>query len=101
MAGAVSSFDAVVSESNGTSTVLVATIAEDQLAASWPDYTCLYAVGPASFRNRDLRQQAVAELACKFQQSGTAQPMPLSLGNQFIGIDYVTLGKLILLLSQC
>ena len=78
MAGAASSVNTADTPMAVENTVLVETIAEDRLVSSWPDYPCLYNIRSASFRNRDLRQQAFAELADKCQQSGTAQPIPLS-----------------------
>ena len=50
------------------SSVLVAeAILEDKLADIWPDYPCLYDVHSADFRNRDLREKALQEMAEKLE----------------------------------
>ncbi|KAK2185219.1 hypothetical protein NP493_241g00020 [Ridgeia piscesae] len=38
---------------------------EDKLVQMWPDYSCLYDVRAASFKNRDVRQLAKEEIASK------------------------------------
>jgi hypothetical protein len=43
---------------------------DDQLVELWPDYPCLYDVRAAEFKNRDLRQQAMEEIAKKLSQTG-------------------------------
>ena len=43
---------------------------EQKLVEMWPDYPCLYAVRSADFKNRDLRQQAVEEIANNLGQTG-------------------------------
>ena len=51
-----------------SSSVLVAeAILEDKLADIWPDYPCLYDVRSADFRNRDLREKALQEMAEKLE----------------------------------
>ena len=38
---------------------------EDQIADIWPDYACLYDVRSPEFKNRDLRDRAIQEMAEK------------------------------------
>ena len=47
-------------------------VLEDKLADFWPDFPCLYDVRSSDFKNRELRDKALQELAeklgttCKF-----------------------------------
>ena len=43
---------------------------EQKLAEMWPDYPCLYAMRSADFKNRDLRQQTLEEIANYLGQTG-------------------------------
>ena len=49
-------------------------ILEDKLVNLWPDYSCLYDVshtGTLTFKNRDMRDAAMAEIAEKLGENGT------------------------------
>ena len=46
-------------------------ILEDKLVDLWPDYICLYDVSSQSFKNRDMRDAAMAEIAEKLDENGT------------------------------
>ncbi len=39
---------------------------EDKLVKMWPDYPCTYDVRAASFKNSDVRQLALEEIASKY-----------------------------------
>ena len=38
---------------------------EDQIADIWPDYPCLYDVRSPDFKNRELRDNSIQEIAEK------------------------------------
>ncbi|XP_033125922.1 uncharacterized protein LOC117123935 [Anneissia japonica] len=42
---------------------------EEKLIAMWPDYQCLYDVRSVDFKNKDLRQQAIGEIAEKVEEN--------------------------------
>ena len=44
---------------------------EDKLVDLWPDYSCLYYVSSQIFKNRDMRDAAMAEIAEKLGENGT------------------------------
>ena len=44
---------------------------EDKLVDLWPDYSCLYDASSQNFKNRDMRDAAMAEIAEKFGENGT------------------------------
>ena len=43
---------------------------EDQIADMWPDYPCLYDVRSPDFKNRDLRESGIQEIAEKVGKTG-------------------------------
>ena len=43
---------------------------EDQIADLWPDYVCLYDVRSPDFKNRDLRESCIQEIADKVGKTG-------------------------------
>ena len=53
-----------------TSTFMSETIAEDKLAAVWKEFPCLYDVRSQSFRDRELREEAMQTIADEVEQSG-------------------------------
>ena len=53
-----------------TSSVVVSeALLEDKLADIWPDYPCLYDVRSRDFKNRDLRDKSMQEIAEKLGQT--------------------------------
>ena len=60
----------MASSKGNNSIVVLEEILEDQIADLWPDYPCLYDVKSSDFKNRDMRDQAVEEMANKLGQSG-------------------------------
>ena len=46
-------------------------ILEDKLVEFRPDYSCLYDVSSQNFKNRDMRDAAMAEIAEKLGENGT------------------------------
>ena len=64
-------FKTNMATSEGSNSIVVLeAILEDQIADLWPDYPCLYDVKSSDFKNRDMRDQAVEEMANKLGQSG-------------------------------
>ena len=55
-----------ISEMATTYDIVNEVLLEDKLVQMWPDYPCLYDVGAASFKNRDVRQLAMEEIANKY-----------------------------------
>ena len=53
-----------------TKSVLNETILEDKLVDLWPDYSCLYDVSSQNFKNRNMRDTAMAEIAEKLGENG-------------------------------
>ena len=47
------------------SCIVTEAVLEDKLADFWPDYPCLYDVRSSDFKNRELRDKALQELAGK------------------------------------
>jgi hypothetical protein len=45
--------------------IVAEAVLEDKLADFWPDYPCLYDVQCPEFKNRELRDKAIRELAEK------------------------------------
>ena len=45
-------------------------VLEDKLVDIWPEYPCLYDVRSSDFKNRDLRDNALQEMAEKLGQTG-------------------------------
>ena len=60
----------MASTEGNNSIVVLEAILEDQIADLWPGYPCLYDVKSSDFKNRDMRDQAVEEMANKLGQSG-------------------------------
>lgn len=55
---------------SSTSAVVAEAILEDQIADLWPEYPCLYDVRSPEFKNREMRERALEELAEKLGQTG-------------------------------
>ena len=53
-----------------SSAVVAEAMLEDQIADIWPDYVCLYDVRSPEFKNRDLRDRAIQEMAEKLEKTG-------------------------------
>ena len=60
----------MASTEGNNSIVVLEAILEDQIADLWAGYPCLYDVKSSDFKNRDMRDQAVEEMANKLGQSG-------------------------------
>ncbi|KAI0241599.1 hypothetical protein LSAT2_023485 [Lamellibrachia satsuma] len=52
-----------------TSEIVKDVLLEDKLIQMWPDYPCLYDVRSAAFKNRNVRQLAMEEIAGKLEQN--------------------------------
>ncbi|KAK2182703.1 hypothetical protein NP493_340g00001 [Ridgeia piscesae] len=52
-----------------TNMFICETIAEDKLVAIWEEFPCLYDVRSESFRNRDLRDEAIQTISDEVEQS--------------------------------
>ena len=46
------------------------TISEDKLVVLWQQFPCLYDIRSEVYRNRDVREQAIKQIAEEVQQSG-------------------------------
>ena len=46
-------------------------ILENKLVDLWPAYSCLYDVSTQNFKNRDMRDAAMAEIGEKLGENGT------------------------------
>ena len=60
-----------------TSEIVNDVLLENKLVQMWPDYPCLYDVRSAVFKNRDVRQLAMEEIAGKLDQNGTYYVGPI------------------------
>ena len=59
-----------MADSEHTSELVTEAILEDKLVDIWPEYPCLYDVRSSDFKNRDLRDNALQEMAEKLGQTG-------------------------------
>ena len=53
-----------------SSVVVSEALLEDKIADIWPDYPCLYDARSRDFKNRDLRDKSMQEIAEKLGQTG-------------------------------
>lgn len=63
---------AAIGATPGTSSVLVAeAMLEDQIADVWQEHPCLYDVRSPDFKNREMRDNSIQEIAEKIGTTGT------------------------------